>query len=99
MTLGQDARLQATWVSNMAQLFSEAGFGEIVDDLRDPVPYLAFMMHQCQLVIHEIITRQTRNEKVRNEVEQLLPSVHKETVAGACFDIARRTVIGRKPEA
>lgn len=99
LTLGQDLRLQSTWVSNMVQLFSEAGFGDVEEDYHDPLPHLAFMMHQCQLVIHEIITRQTRNEKVRNEVERLLPLVHKETVAGACYDIARRSVVGRKPEA
>ncbi|KAI1392525.1 S-adenosyl-L-methionine-dependent methyltransferase [Hypoxylon trugodes] len=98
MTLGQDLRLQATWVGEMTQLFSEAGFEDVEMDFRKPEPHLAFAMHQCQLIIHEIIPRQTRNESVRNEVERLLPEVHKETVAGACFAITRRTVIGRKPK-
>ncbi|KAI2602805.1 S-adenosyl-L-methionine-dependent methyltransferase [Hypoxylon sp. NC1633] len=98
MSLGQDTRLQSTWVSDMAQLFSKAGFGHVETDLRDPQPHLAFMMHQCQLNIHETISLRTGNESVRKEVEHLLPLVHQETVAGACFAMTRRTVIGRKPE-
>lgn len=99
MTLGQDARLQPTWVSHVGEHLSEAGFEDVETDLRDPQPHLAFMMHECQLVLHELITRQTRNESVRKEIERLLPLVQKQTVAGACNDIPRRSVIGRKPKA
>ncbi|KAI1761228.1 S-adenosyl-L-methionine-dependent methyltransferase [Hypoxylon sp. FL1150] len=98
LTLGQDARLQATWISNIAEYLTEAGFEDVETDLRDPQPHLAFMMHECQLVLHELITRQTRNESVRKEVQRLLPLVEEQTVAGASTDIPRRNVIGKKPK-
>ncbi|KAI1144224.1 S-adenosyl-L-methionine-dependent methyltransferase [Hypoxylon sp. FL0543] len=62
-------------------------------------PSLAFAMHQCQLIVHDLIPRKLGNEDVRKEVQRLLPEVHQETLAGACFAMPRLTVVGRKPEA
>ncbi|OTB03583.1 hypothetical protein M426DRAFT_12523 [Hypoxylon sp. CI-4A] len=83
--------------NQLMNLTLETRLEDVEDDLRDPPPHQAFMMHQCQLIIHEIITRQTRNEAVRKEVDRLLQLVHKETVAGASFSMTRRTAVGKKP--
>ncbi|KAI1402161.1 S-adenosyl-L-methionine-dependent methyltransferase [Hypoxylon fuscum] len=85
LTLGQDTRLQSTWIPTLAQLCSEAGFTDVETD--------------CQLILHELIPRRNRNDSVGQEVKRLLPEVHNETVAGACFAMTRYMVVGRKPGA
>jgi hypothetical protein len=95
----QDSRLSPTWVPKLPGLFSSAGLEEVESDVRDAAPHLAIAMHECNLVIHELIARKSQNEQVAQGIKELLPEVASETRDGSCWALTRWTVTGRKPMA
>ncbi|KAI0016502.1 S-adenosyl-L-methionine-dependent methyltransferase [Xylariomycetidae sp. FL0641] len=97
VTQSQDARLTPTWVPGLPGAFRAAGLRGVVEDVRDPAPDLALAMHECNLVIHELLARQIRNQEVAGRVQQLIPQVAEETREGAYWIFTRWTVVGRKP--
>ncbi|KAI1410802.1 UMTA methyltransferase family protein [Hypoxylon sp. FL1857] len=94
----QDPRLNPSWVTELPKTFSAAGFVDIETDIRDASPWLAFMFHECGLIMHELIARKTKNEKMAQEVKRLLPLAVEETRNGAYVTAVRWTIVGRKPE-
>lgn len=95
----QDPRLKPTWVTELPSLFSAAGFVDIETDKNDCPPHMAFLLHECGLMIHELIYRKTKNEKMQQELGRLLPQAVEETRNGAYVTAVRWTVVGKKPEA
>jgi len=93
----QDPRLKPTWISNLPDIFAKGGFEEVQSDVKEALPHLALAMHECNLVIHELVVKQTQNESVAKELKRLLPEVAKETREGACWAFTRWVVIGKKP--
>jgi hypothetical protein len=94
----QDARLKPTWVPKLTESFSQAGLEEVESDLREAKPHLALALHECGLMIPELIARKTQNEQVAQGIKELLPKVAEETRAGSCWAFTRWNVVGRKPE-
>lgn len=94
---GQDSRLAPTWVSNMPKLFAEAGLTNPVSDVRDAPPYMAYLMHECGLMIHELLARQTGNQEVAKAIQSLMAEVVEETKRGAWWAFTRWTVVATKP--
>ncbi|KAK7740492.1 hypothetical protein SLS53_005335 [Cytospora paraplurivora] len=94
----QDPRLKPTWVTELPSLFSSAGFVDVEADKNDCPPHMAFILHECGLMIHELIYRKTKNEKMQQELGRLLPRAVEETRDGAYVTTVRWTVIGKKPE-
>lgn len=94
----QDPRLKPTWVLDLPRTFSTAGFIEVESDKNDCAPHLAFMLHECGLMIHELIYRKTKNENMLQQLGRLLPLAVEETRTGAYATAERWTVIGKKPK-
>ncbi|KAI1395394.1 UMTA methyltransferase family protein [Hypoxylon fuscum] len=93
----QDPRLNPSWVIELPQTFSAAGFVDIETDIQDAQPWLGFMFHECALIMHELIARKTKNEKMAQEVRRLLPLAVEETRKGAYVTAVRWTIVGKKP--
>ena len=99
LSQGQDSRLKPTWVPGLAGLFETRGRLEAVEaDVRDMPHHLALFNHECNLLVHELITRTTQNQEVKEGLEALMPLVAEETRKGAYWAFTRYTVIGRKPK-
>lgn len=97
LSQGQDARLSPTWVPDLASLFTNGGLGDVQTDIRDAPPHLAFAMHECNLMIHELIARKTHNDGVVQELTSLMPEILNESREGPCWAFTRWVVVGRKP--
>lgn len=95
-TLSQDPRLNPGWVPELPRLFAEAGLSGTESDVREMPAGLAYFSHECHLMIHESLVRQTKNKEVARVVGELMPEVTAETKRGAWLAFKRWTVIGRK---
>ncbi|KUI58944.1 Demethylmenaquinone methyltransferase [Cytospora mali] len=94
----QDPRLKPTWAADLHNIFSAAGFVDVEVENIDPPPHWAYVFHEGGLMMHEIISRKTKSERMQQEVQRLLPQAVEETRNGAWGNSARLTVIGKKPE-
>lgn len=95
----QDPRFNPTWVTKLPDIFAAAGFTETEVDKNDCPPHMAFLLHECGLMIHELIYRKTKNQKMQKELGRLLPLAVEETRNGVYTTAVRWAVIGKKPEA
>jgi hypothetical protein len=95
----QDPHLHPKWVPQLPALYSAAGLEAVEADMRNAPPHLALAMHECNLTIHELVARQSRNQAVLQAVRDLMPQVVAETRQGACWTFTRWTVVGRKKTA
>lgn len=98
LSQGQDARLSPTWVPKLPAFFTDSGLGDVQSDVRNAPPYLALAMHECNLLIHELIARKTNNDGVSRELASLMPEIAKETREGSCWAFTRWMIVGRKPQ-
>ncbi|KUI58281.1 hypothetical protein VP1G_11006 [Cytospora mali] len=89
----QDPRLKPTWVTELPSLLSTAGFVDSQTDKNDCPPHMAFLLHKSGLMIHELIYRKTKNEKMKQELGRLLPQAVEETRDGAYVTAVRWTVV------
>lgn len=92
-----DARLSPTWVSRLPQLFATAGLEVEQNDVRDAPPALELAMHECNLAVHDLLARSSKNIEWARRVKELMPSVLEETQQGAYWAFKRSVVVGRKP--
>lgn len=98
LSQGQDTRLNPKWVPQLAELFSSSGgLCNVQADVRDAPNHLALAMHECNLLVHELLARTTKIESYAKELEDLMPRVAAETREGACWAFTRWTVVGMKP--
>lgn len=95
----RDARLSPKWVSRLPDHFTDAGLVECDRDVREMTPAMAYLMHECGLVIHELLARQSGNGELTRAVGEVLPKAVEETKAGAWWAFTRWTIVGRKKEA
>lgn len=93
----QDPRTKPTWLKDLPSTLSAAGFVQVDVEKNDPAPHMAFILHECGLMMYEIFCRKTQNEKIRQELSRLLPLAVEETRKGAYTTAVRWTVIARKP--
>ncbi|KAI1496242.1 S-adenosyl-L-methionine-dependent methyltransferase [Biscogniauxia marginata] len=97
MFQGHDARLRPTWVSDLPRHFSEAGLEDVESDVKDAPPHLAIALHDCSIMMNELVMRKIQNEDALQRLKNLMLEVGKETREGSCWAATRWTVIGRKP--
>lgn len=95
----QDPLLSPSWLTDLPSVFSNAGFVDVEAEKIDCPPHLAFLFHECLLMVPELVFRKTKNEKMQEELGRLLPKAQEETRNGAYVTAIRWTVIGKKPEA
>ncbi|KAK2604077.1 hypothetical protein N8I77_007036 [Diaporthe amygdali] len=94
----EDPRTRPSWLADLPATLSTAGFVQVEVEKNDPPPHMAFMVHQCSLMMYEVFGRKTKNEKIRQEITRLLPLVVEESRQGAYTTAIWWTVIGKKPE-
>lgn len=92
----QDDRLRPTWVPQLPKLYRAAGLAAVEEDVRDAPSHLALAMHECNLPIHELVARKSKNKAMIEAVQDLMPQVKAETRQGACWAFTRWTVVGWK---
>lgn len=97
MSQAQDKRLSPTWVPKLVGLFEDEGLQQVKSDVRDAPLHLALAMHECNLLIHELVARKTKNADVAKGLSSLIPQAAQETRDGSCWAFTRWNVIGRKP--
>ncbi|KAI1845393.1 hypothetical protein JX265_005254 [Neoarthrinium moseri] len=97
LTASQDPRMKPTWVTKLPELFTKCGLLNVEADVRDAPPDLAMAMHECNLTLHTLLPRQTKNHEAARAVSSLLPEACRETRAGSCYAFTRWTVVGMKP--
>lgn len=99
LTSIQDPRFKPTWVMKLPENYAAAGFVGVEVDKNDCAPNMAFMLHECGLMIYEIIYRKTKNENMQQKLGRLLPLALQETKRGVYTTAVRWTVVGMKPKA
>lgn len=93
----QDPRLNPTWVPDLPKVFSDRGLSDVDADVHDTPPHWAFLMHECGLIMHELIARKMQNEQMAAELKRLVPLAVEETRKGAYLATTKYAVTGRKP--
>ncbi|KAI4859937.1 UMTA methyltransferase family protein [Hypoxylon rubiginosum] len=93
----QEPRLNPKWDPELPDFFSGSGLVDVETEVHDSPPHLGFLEHECGLIMHELIARQTQNEKMAKEVQRLLPFVMEETRKGFYLTTTKYCVTGRKP--
>lgn len=79
----QDPRFKLAWVMKLPEIYTAAGFVGVEVDKNGCAPHMAFMLHECGLMIYELIYRKTKNEKMQQDLSRLLPLALQETKSGA----------------
>lgn len=92
----QDARIRPTWVADLPRLFSAHDLQDVTVDVKDSPPDLAFVKHECNLIIHELILGKTKDYKAVRRLHEIMGEVLAETRDGSCWAFTRRTAVGRK---
>ncbi|KAJ5539527.1 hypothetical protein N7513_007859 [Penicillium frequentans] len=92
-----DARFKPTWVSSLPENFRESGLTAIESVLQNTPPELIMPLHQCGLLVQERLVVKLQGFEWAEKIKDLLPEVHRETQAGAAWDLTRILVVGRKP--
>ncbi|KAI0179709.1 UMTA methyltransferase family protein [Hypoxylon sp. FL1284] len=70
----QDPRFNPTWVPQIPKFFLDCGLQDVEAEIHDSPPHLAWLMHECGLVMHELIARKTQNKEMAEKVQRLLPA-------------------------
>ncbi|KAI0107713.1 S-adenosyl-L-methionine-dependent methyltransferase [Nemania sp. FL0031] len=97
-TQTRDSRLTSTWVPQLGTQFSTtAGLCNVLVDKRDAHGHLAMAMHECNLMVPELLCRTTSDAEAADRLAHLLAEAAEETRRGAYWALTRWTVVGRKP--
>lgn len=93
----QDPRLNPTWVPDLPNIFSDRGLVDVDADVHTTPPHWAYLMHECGLIMHELIARKTQNEQLAAELKRLVPLAVEETRKGAYLATTKYAITGKKP--
>jgi hypothetical protein len=96
LTGAQDPRLVPAWPSQLGDIFSQFSLDEVQVHRVDAEPHLEYAMHQCNLLIYEMIANKVAANDVAKEIGRLVPQAAAETTQGAMFAFQRVTVVGQK---
>ncbi|KAI0419308.1 S-adenosyl-L-methionine-dependent methyltransferase [Xylaria grammica] len=97
LSRAQDSRLRSTWVPQLANQFSAANLCNVQVDKRDAHGHLGMAMHECNLMVPELLCRTTRDAEAADRLARLLAEAAEETRQGAYWALTRWTVVGQKP--
>lgn len=93
----QDACLPPIWVPPLPSMFEQVSIGHVQSDIRDTPGHMAWQVHQCMLLMNEIVAQTTGNAATVRALKELLPKVIEEGKSGAAWVCTRWVVVGRKP--
>lgn len=96
LTAAQDPRLVPKWPSQLPDLFQGQGLAQVEAHRVDANPHQEFAMHQCNLLIYDMIAQRGASSAQAKEISSLVPEAAHETKGGAMFAFSRLTVVGRK---
>lgn len=97
LTAAQDSRLVPKWPSQLPGLFSDQGLAQVEAHRIDASPHQEFAMHECNLLIYDMIAHRGATSAQAKEISNLVPKAARESKGGAMFAFSRLTVVGRKP--
>ncbi|MCJ1252157.1 hypothetical protein MMC30_009396 [Trapelia coarctata] len=97
LTLAQDSRIAPQWPSQLPGLFSEQGLAQVEAHRIDARPYQEFAMHECNLLIYDMIAQRGASGAEAKEISRLVPEAARESKEGVMFAFSRLTVVGQKP--
>ncbi|KAJ5622344.1 hypothetical protein N7528_005576 [Penicillium herquei] len=93
----KDERFKPTWTARLPEIFREHGLSSVEADIKDPSLDLIMPLHECNLLIHELLARKAQNTEWAEAIKNILPEVLRETREGAAYDFTRVVVVGQKP--
>ena len=96
LTAAQDPRLVPKWPSQLPNLFQGQGLAQVEAHRVDANPHQEFAMHQCNLLIYNMIAQRGASSAQAKEISSLVPEAAHESKGGAMFAFSRLTVVGRK---
>jgi hypothetical protein len=98
MARSADSRLTPHWIPKLLTLFEERDLKDVVADVRDAPGYMAYTLHECVLMVYDMISQKAEKEEAAQNQRKIFSAVLKETKDGGYQVWTRWTVIGRKPE-
>ncbi|KAJ5734486.1 hypothetical protein N7493_003272 [Penicillium malachiteum] len=93
----RDERFKPTWTARLPEIFLEQGLSSVETDVKDPSLDLIMPLHECNLLLHEILARKAQSAEWAESIKEILPEVLRETREGAAYDFTRVVVVGQKP--
>ncbi|EHA27465.1 hypothetical protein ASPNIDRAFT_127025 [Aspergillus niger ATCC 1015] len=72
ITRSADPRLVPHWVPELPRLFESIGLVDIKKETREGPGYMDYMLHECVLMAHDIIVRNTNNKEVGQRLHGIL---------------------------
>ncbi|KAI1211886.1 S-adenosyl-L-methionine-dependent methyltransferase [Annulohypoxylon truncatum] len=97
LALSSNTRLTPTWVTILGTIFQEGGLEGIECDVREaPPPHINLAVHECSLLIPELLMRATENKELAQRLADTMRQALEQTREGAAWTFTRLTVIGRK---
>lgn len=100
LALSSNTRLTPTWVGTLGTFFQEGGLEGIECDVREaPPPHINLAVHECSLLIPELLMRATENQELAQRLAETMRQALEQTREGAAWTFTRLTVIGRKSDA
>ncbi|KAJ5659893.1 hypothetical protein N7507_006344 [Penicillium longicatenatum] len=93
----KDVRYKPTWIARLPEMFRGSGLRSVEYDIKDPSPEMIMPLHECNLLIPELLARKAENTEWAEKIRKALPEVLRETRAGAAWDYTRVVVVGQKP--
>ncbi|KAI1879814.1 hypothetical protein JX265_001435 [Neoarthrinium moseri] len=82
---------------DLPKIFSDRGIADVDADVHTAPPHWAYLMHECGLIMHELIARKTQNEQMAAELKRLIPLAVEETHKGAYLATTKYAITGGKP--
>nr|XP_001396471.2 hypothetical protein ANI_1_800114 [Aspergillus niger CBS 513.88] len=72
ITRSADPRLVPHWDPELPRLFESIGLVDIKKETREGPGYMDYMLHECVLMAHDIIVRNTNNKEVGQRLHGIL---------------------------
>lgn len=99
LTAAQDPRLIPQWPDHLGAYFDREGLTAVETHRLQAAPlHLEFAMHQCNLLMYDMIASRVAEGSRSQQIRALIPKAAEESRPGAMYALGRVTVVGRKGE-
>lgn len=89
--------MQASWAKSLPDVFCNEGMHLVEVHSGRADPSLWYAMHQCSLLLYDIIISKTAHGKDADQLRSLIPAAVAESGEGAMLTFQRLNVVGQKP--
>ena len=85
LTAAQDPRLVPKWPTRLEDLFDNEGLEDVKEHRVEADLYQEFAMHECNLLIYNMIAPRAGSGERAQEILSLIPKAARESKGGAMF--------------